>query len=126
MVPRLRSSGAAESHLPLWRTAMRIVPVLLAGSIAASASLLSAQPDFALHARRIVPAAPDPAIARAIARIDPARIHQIIAKLVSFETRSTLSSMETDLPPAPASMPPPTGFSASSSKSPATAAAVSK
>ncbi|MFZ0393086.1 MAG: M28 family metallopeptidase [Terracidiphilus sp.] len=78
---------------------MRIVPMLLAGLIAAAASSLPAQPDFALHARRIVPAAPDPAIARALARIDPARIHQIIAKLVSFETRSTLSSMEADLPP---------------------------
>ncbi len=77
---------------------MRIVPVLLAGSLAVSARLLLAQPDLALHARRVTPAAPDPAIARAIARIDPARIHQIIAKLVSFETRSTLSSMETDLP----------------------------
>ncbi len=77
---------------------MRIVPVLLAGSLAVSARLLLAQPDLALHARHVAPAAPDPAIARAIARIDPARIHQIIARLVSFETRSTLSSMETDLP----------------------------
>lgn len=77
---------------------MRIVPVLLACSLAASASLLSSQPDFSLHARRVAPAPADPAIARAVARIDPARIHQIIEKLVSFQTRSTLSSMETDLP----------------------------
>jgi len=77
---------------------MRILPLLLACSFAASASLLPAQPDFAFHARRATPAAADPAIARAFARIDPARIHQIIAKLVSFQTRSTLSSMETDLP----------------------------
>jgi Peptidase family M28 len=78
---------------------MRILPLLLAGSLAASAIVLPAQPDYALHARRVAPAPADPAIARAIARIDPARIRQIIAKLVSFQTRSTLSSMETDLPP---------------------------
>lgn len=77
---------------------MRIVPALLAGSLSLAVPLLSAQPDFSLHARRVTPAVPDPAIARAIARIDPARIHQIIEKLVSFQTRSTLSSMETDLP----------------------------
>ena len=78
---------------------MRIVPLLLAGSFAVSASFLPAQPDFSLDARRVAPAAPDPAVARAISRIDPARIKEIIAKLVSFQTRSTLSSMETDLPP---------------------------
>jgi hypothetical protein len=68
-------------------------------SLSAAPAWLCAQPDFSLHARRLTPAPPDPAIARAIAQIDPARIHQIIAKLVSFQTRSTLSSMETDLPP---------------------------
>ena len=77
---------------------MRIVPLLLACSLATPAALLPAQADYTLHARRIAPAPIDPAIARAIARIDPARIHQIIEKLVSFQTRSTLSSMETDLP----------------------------
>jgi hypothetical protein len=44
-------------------------------------------------------AAVDPAIARAIAAISPDRIHDDIAKLVSFQNRSTLSSMDTDLPP---------------------------
>ena len=78
---------------------MRIVPALLACLLGASTTPLSAQPDYSLHARRVAPAPPDPAIARAIARIDPARIHQVIEKLVSFGTRSTLSSMETDLPP---------------------------
>jgi hypothetical protein len=41
----------------------------------------------------------DPRIARALARISPARIQQIIATLVSFRNRSTLSSMDKDLPP---------------------------
>ena len=39
----------------------------------------------------------DPAIAAAIARISPDRVHADIEKLVSFNNRSTLSSMETDL-----------------------------
>ncbi len=45
------------------------------------------------------PAAADPAIAAAIAGISPGLVQADIAKLVSFGTRSTLSSMDTDLPP---------------------------
>ena len=41
----------------------------------------------------------DPAIAAAIARISPQQVHQDIAKLVSFKNRSTLSSLDNDLPP---------------------------
>ena len=40
----------------------------------------------------------DPAIAAAIARISPDKVHDDIARLVSFGTRSTVSSMDTDLP----------------------------
>ena len=40
----------------------------------------------------------DPAIAQAIAAIDPARVQADIATLVRFGNRSTLSSMDTDLP----------------------------
>jgi hypothetical protein len=46
---------------------------------------------------RLAPA--DPAIAAAIAQVSPERVHAIIEKLVSFNNRSTLSSMETDLAP---------------------------
>ena len=41
----------------------------------------------------------DPQIAAAIHGISPAKVKEDIAKLVSFGTRSTLSSMDTDLPP---------------------------
>ncbi len=44
------------------------------------------------------PAAADPAVTAAIAQISPERIHADIEKLVSFGNRSTLSSMDTDLP----------------------------
>ena len=41
----------------------------------------------------------DPAIAAALKTISPDQIHADIEKLVSFGNRSTLSSMDTDLPP---------------------------
>ena len=41
----------------------------------------------------------DPAIAAALQQVSPDRIHATIEKLVSFNNRSTLSSMDTDLAP---------------------------
>ena len=41
----------------------------------------------------------DPAIAAALHQVSPDNIKAIITKLVSFKNRSTLSSMDTDLPP---------------------------
>lgn len=53
----------------------------------------------ATFAQQAITAAPvDPAIARAIAQIDPDKVYADIEKLVSFKNRSTISSMETDLP----------------------------
>lgn len=50
-------------------------------------------------AQQAVATAPvDPAIAKAIAQISPDNVYADIAKLVSFKNRSTLSSMDTDLP----------------------------
>ena len=47
---------------------------------------------------RSTPAPADPAIVAAMARISPIAIRADIEKLVSFRNRSTLSSMDTDLP----------------------------
>jgi hypothetical protein len=47
----------------------------------------------------ITPAPADPAIAGALQQVSPDNIKAIIAKLVTFNNRSTLSSMDTDLPP---------------------------
>jgi hypothetical protein len=44
------------------------------------------------------PAQPDPKVAAALERISAAHVQADIAHLVSFGTRSTLSSMDTDLP----------------------------
>ena len=62
--------------------------------------LLMALPAWLTTARAQGPVAPvDPAIAKAIAQISPAKVRDDIAKLVSFGNRSTLSSMDKDLPP---------------------------
>ena len=47
----------------------------------------------------IQPAPVDPAIQNALAQISTRQIRRSIEKLVSFRNRSTLSSMDTDLPP---------------------------
>ncbi|HEY1808336.1 MAG TPA: M20/M25/M40 family metallo-hydrolase [Acidobacteriaceae bacterium] len=47
----------------------------------------------------IRPMPADPSIQRALAQIAPAHIQHTIATLVSFHNRSTLSSMDKDLPP---------------------------
>lgn len=78
---------------------MKLAPILLFCGLAIAAPLGAAQVDYALHAQRLHPAPPDPAIARQLATIRPARIHQTIQTLVGFQTRNTLSSMDTDLPP---------------------------
>lgn len=47
----------------------------------------------------IHPMTPDPAIAHAVAQASPSQIQHTIATLVSFHNRSTLSSLDKDLPP---------------------------
>lgn len=47
----------------------------------------------------IRPMPSDPRIERALAQISPTQIQHTIAKLVSFHNRSTVSSMDKDLPP---------------------------
>src|SRR5579871_2342420 len=71
--------------------------VTLCGLALASVTAF-AQPDYALHASPAAPAPVDPAIVKALASIKAQSIQQTINSLVSFGTRSTLSSMETDLP----------------------------
>lgn len=72
---------------------------MVAGMALALALTVSAHAQTPAPAAPLAPLPTDPAIARAIAKIDPAKIHADIEKLVSFGTRNTLSSMVTDLPP---------------------------
>ncbi len=62
--------------------------------VLAAAGVAAQQPMTNLTVARA-----DPKIAGAIAGISPERVKADIAKLVSFKNRSTLSSMETNLPP---------------------------
>src|SRR3974390_1464126 len=78
---------------------MKLPSTLLLCGLALAWSSASAQPDYVLHARAIGPAPVDPSIARAIQSLKPSQIKRTIEALVSFGTRSTLSSMATDLPP---------------------------
>ena len=59
----------------------------------------SAFAQSAASSGSLTPAPADRAIAAAIARISPQQVHADIAKLVSFKNRSTLSSLDSDLPP---------------------------
>jgi hypothetical protein len=69
------------------------------GTSVAFAQTDTAQADYLLHAVSVAAAPADPAIAGALKQISSEHIRQTIEKLVGFGTRSTLSSMETDLPP---------------------------
>ncbi len=58
----------------------------------------SATADYQMAAKQVQTAPPDPAIAEALAEVSEAHIRQTIEKLVGFGNRSTLSSMEVNLP----------------------------
>ncbi len=80
--------------------------MLISTRIVASVALLTlVSPGMVLrgqnsaYGKPIQPSPADPAIAAALKQISSDRIHATIAKLVSFNNRSTLSSMETDLAP---------------------------
>jgi len=75
--------------------------LLLASASGEGASSHSddARRDLVATGKPISPQPIDPAIAKAIAGISPARMRQIVESLVGFGNRNTLSSMDTDLPP---------------------------
>jgi hypothetical protein len=78
------------------RLASLLLPAFLFAAACTSACVASAQAPVQ---NPLNPAPADPAIAQAIAKISPDNVHADIEKLVSFKNRSTLSSMDTDLPP---------------------------
>src|SRR5579862_2214007 len=78
---------------------MKLPQLLLLCGIALAWSSAHAQPDYKVHATPLPSAKVDPAIARAIAGIQPRQIEETIKTLVGFGTRNTLTSMDTDLPP---------------------------
>jgi hypothetical protein len=73
--------------------------VLTANAQSRASSPDAARRDLDAIGAPIRPMPPDPAIAHAIAQVSPAQIQHTIATLVSFHNRSTLSSLDKDLPP---------------------------
>ncbi|WP_109487120.1 M28 family metallopeptidase [Occallatibacter savannae] len=77
---------------------MQIQRALLFCGVLFSCGSAIAQPDYQRHATSLKPAPADPAIARVLASITPAQIDQTVKALVSFGTRNTLTSMDSNLP----------------------------
>jgi hypothetical protein len=77
----------------------RLAPPALFLLLSASAMGQAATAQSAAASGPATPAPADRAITAAIARISPEQVHADIAKLVSFKNRSTLSSLDSDLPP---------------------------
>ncbi len=82
---------------------MATLALPVAGTAQAAAPSQPLVQPSAAHA--ITPAPADPAIAAALQQVSPERIQAIIARLVGFQTRSTLSSMDTDLAPGTGILP---------------------
>jgi hypothetical protein len=73
--------------------------VLVAYGIYQPACAATSARDLQITGAPIRSATADPVISKALAQITPSEIEQTIRSLVAFHTRSTLSSIEPDLPP---------------------------
>ena len=69
-----------------------------AARVAAAQMAAGQMPAAAVGSGTLAPLPVDPAVKKALAGISAEKVQADIAKLVSFRTRSTLSSMDTDLP----------------------------
>ncbi len=88
----------------LLHPALAILPVSIAGLLLVATSTTSALSDAARRdldatGAAIQPAPVDPAISAALSQISAKQIRHTIEALVGFKNRSTLSSMDKDLPP---------------------------
>jgi hypothetical protein len=106
------SRTPAGSRLPLSVGLLTLLAglALPATSLAQTANQTASQTPAAplvqpSAAHAIAPAPADPAIAAALKQVSPERIQAIIAQLVKFNNRSTLSSMDTDLAPGTGILP---------------------
>jgi hypothetical protein len=90
------SEYTTPKNLPA-RCVLALAVVLLLLNV--SPAHAQAGPDFTATGQPITAAPPDPAIRQALAQVSPRQIRRTIEKLVSFNNRNTLSSMETQLPP---------------------------
>ena len=75
------------------------VALLTANAQSRATSVDAGHRDLDATGAPIRPMPTDPAIAHAVAQVSPAQIQHTIATLVSFHNRSTLSSLDKNLPP---------------------------
>jgi hypothetical protein len=108
--PHFAASPAAQvssrSRLPLGLTLLTLMGILalpVACTAQAAAPAQPLVPPSAAH--EITPAPADPAIAAALKQVSPERIQAIITRLVGFNNRSTVSSIDTDLAPGTGVLP---------------------
>jgi Peptidase family M28 len=104
--PALPAPVSSRSRLPLGLALLALMGILALPVACAAQAAASAQPlvpPSAAHA--ITPAPADPAIVAALKQIAPERIQAIITHLVAFQTRSTISSTDTDLAPGTGVLP---------------------
>ena len=83
----------------MFRIALSASAILLAISCASQLPAQSSAPDFEATGAPLVRQPVDPQIAGALGQVSPESVRRTDEKLVSFQTRSTLSSMEKGLPP---------------------------
>ncbi len=84
-----------RKHVPV----MKFVACMVFAGLAATApSSLDAQQDWATTGQAVKPAPADPAISNALRQVSVEQVKNTIEKLVSFNNRNTLSSMDKDLP----------------------------
>jgi len=100
--PRFRRMHARSGYHGIifagWAAAL-VLPFVWPASTAHAASSPKDALDFRAAGEAIAPAPVDPAIRRALEQITPGEIQQSITMLVSFNNRSTLSSLRQDLRP---------------------------
>ena len=94
--------GSSDFSLSTWSCpllAAVLLPCTLQGAINAQQSSPNRNVrDYDLAGSRITPPAPDRQIVFALKQVSPERIRANISALVKFNNRSTVSSIETDLP----------------------------
>jgi Peptidase family M28 len=83
---------------PFMKPSLILLAAALVPALASAPNARAQQPDYTLNAASVPAATADPAIARVIATIDAARIHQTIETLVGFGTRNTASVNDSTLP----------------------------
>lgn len=77
---------------------LSVASFALASLLATGLAPQLTQAQHQSYGKPMQPAAADPAIAAALKQVSPERIRATTEKLVTFNNRSTISSMETDLP----------------------------